>query len=228
MTKLCGFSFLWCVLVSSAHAASKQAEDELRDVYAYHCTSLSDINEHLPVLRQLASECSSVAEIGVRSVVSTWGILLGLSEGSLPSPSYVGIDIDCPNMKTLVQVRRLAKSHGIAFRFWQANDMTIDIEPTEMLFIDSLHTYCHLTYELEKFSSKVTKYIALHDTSGVWENNDDTDYHGDYSEYPPEINRQKRGLWLAVQDFLEKHPEWQLHTRYCNNNGLSILKRVAD
>ena len=35
------------------------------------------------------------------------------------------------------------------------------------------------------------------------------------------------GLWPAVEDFLEKHPEWVLHERYTNNNGLTILKRVC-
>jgi len=94
-----------------------------------------------------------------------------------------------------------------------------------LLFIDSLHTYCHLTYELEKFSPKVSKYIAMHDTS--WDPTiDDPAYYGDYSEYPPEYDRTKRGLWPAVVDFLKRHPEWTLHERRLNNYGFTILKRV--
>jgi len=48
--------------------------------------------------------------------------------------------------------KRLSLGNGIAFEFWQANDMDVDIHSADMLFIDTLHTYCHLTYELEKFS----------------------------------------------------------------------------
>lgn len=40
----------------------------------------SDIHEHLPTLRALARECDSIAEFGVRGVVSTWALLLGLIE----------------------------------------------------------------------------------------------------------------------------------------------------
>ena len=35
-----------------------------------------------------------------------------------------------------------------------------------------------------------------------------------------------QGLWPAVEEFLNEHSEWQLETRYTNNNGLTILKRV--
>jgi hypothetical protein len=39
-----------------------------------------------------------------------------------------------------------------------------------------------------------------------------------------EINK---GLWPAVEEFLAEHPEWVLHEKYVNNNGLTVLRRVA-
>ena len=122
----------------------------------------------------------------------------------------------------------LAQENGIDFSFWAANDMQIDLPPVDMLFIDSLHTYCHLTYELEAFSSKVQKYLCFHDTSDPWGNRDDDAYWGNYSEYPSWIDRTKRGLWPAVSDFLERHPEWSLLERRTNNHGFTILKRSDD
>jgi hypothetical protein len=200
------------------------SQKELRDQYEAACQKPSDICEHVSTLRALAAECSSVVEIGTRSMVSTWGLLQGLAENRSPHRSYLGIDLEAPPQEILTKARWLAQENGISFSFWQANDMDIDIEPTELLFIDSLHTYCHLTYELETFSPKVKKYIALHDTS--WERViDDPAYQGDYSEYPPAYDRTKRGLWAAVEDFLDRHPEWTLHKRYFNNNGFTILKR---
>lgn len=198
---------------------------ELQQKYDFASQNSSDINEHVPTLHRYAKECSSVVELGVRSMVSTWGILKGLSESTSDHPSYVGVDIDLPPYGTLALARNLAEANGINFTFIHANDMDIEIDPTDMLFIDSLHTYCHLTYELETFSPKVNKYIAIHDTTFSNETIDGPGYEGDYSEYPSEYDRTKRGLWPAIVDFLERHPEWVLFERYYNNYGLTILKR---
>ena len=193
----------------------------IKSKYELLCKTPSDINEHLPVLYNLAKTCSSVVEIGLRTMVSSWALLHGLAESSLPTRSYLGIDIASPPLESLALAKRLAGAKGISFEFIQADDRQVEIGPTEMLFIDSLHTYCHLTTELEKFSPHVSKYIALHDTSDPWGNQDE----GGYSECPPGYDRAKRGLWPAVEDFLQRHPEWTLHERRFNNHGLTILKR---
>jgi cephalosporin hydroxylase len=205
--------------------AESIAQLQLKYRYQYACRQPSDINEHLPLLRTLAMECSSVVEIGLKRMTSSWAILQGLSENPITSRSYVGIDIESPPEAILHFAKQVTGDCGIAFRFMQANDMDVDMEPTELLFIDSLHTYCHLTYELEKFSPKVSKYIAMHDTS--WGDIDDPVYQGDFSEYPAEYNRTKRGLWRAIEDFLQRHPEWTLHERRLNNYGFTVLKRQA-
>ncbi len=202
------------------------ADGLLQKEYQRVCEMRSDIREHLPLLRDLALECSSVVEIGMREMVSTWAILQGLSENVSDKRSYHGIDIAVPPLNTLSLAKKLMKENGVTFVFWPENDMNIDIPFTELLFIDSLHTYCHLSYELEKFSPKVAKYIALHDTSEPWELLDDTEYRGDYSEYPEFIDRTKRGLYPAVEDFLTRHPEWVLHERRFNDHGFTILKRI--
>ena len=107
--------------------------------------------------------------------------------------------------------------------------MEIDItkiEEVDMIFIDSLHTYCHLTYELEKFSHLSKKYLTFHDSSGPWGETDDSEYTGNYLEYPVEYDRNKRGIWSAIEDFLIRHSEWKLKERRVNNNGFTILERV--
>jgi hypothetical protein len=42
--------------------------------------------------------------------------------------------------------------------------------------------------------------------------------------YP--IEEINRGLVPAIQEFLEKNPDWILFEHYENNNGLTILKHV--
>lgn len=205
--------------------AKDEVSNELRLRFEHACNTSSDICEHVPLLYQLSKQVSSVVEIGMRGMVSSWGILQGLAESPFSYRSYIGIDLSSPPPKTLKAAQRLAHAHGIQFAFLQCNDMDIDIPETDCLFIDSLHTYCHLTYELEKFSPSVRKYIAMHDTSPPWESVDDSEYNGNFSEYPAFIDRNKRGLWLAVEDFLQRHPEWKLVARHTNCHGLTILER---
>ena len=223
--RLCLSGFLAIAVLSTI---SLYSSDPLQDLYIKHFNTRSDINEHISILHDLAKECASVTEIGIRDVVSTWGCLQGLSESPYGPRSYVGIDISSPPQSKLLLAERLAKKKGISFRFICANDMNIEIEPSDMLFIDSLHTYCHLTYELEKFSPKIHKFIAMHDTSDPWGSCDDSAYRGDYSEYPASFNRNQKGLWAAVEDFLANHSEWRLLERRVNNHGLTILERIED
>ena len=35
------------------------------------------------------------------------------------------------------------------------------------------------------------------------------------------------GLWPAIEEFLAEHSEWEIEQRVTNNNGLTILVRVA-
>lgn len=225
------FSFLF--LFSSAHASElldKIQEPTLQKIYDYYASlpvKLCDIGEHMPILRQLAIECPHITEIGLGLVISTWGLLQGLSENPSPNRAYIGIDIAHPPKDNLILAQQLAEEQKISFTFRNANDLSIDIEPTDLLFIDSMHTYCHLTYELETFSPKVAKYIAMHDTSAPWGNRDDGEYCGNYSEYPSHYDRGKRGLWPAVVDFLSRHrDEWALQERKLNCHGFTVLKRI--
>jgi hypothetical protein len=228
LAKLCVLTYICISAQGFALDRDPVAAAELEKVYHEYCSRACDINEHIPVLKTLALECSSAIEIGIRSMVSTWGVLQGLAENNVEFPSYIGIDILQPPSNTIELAKRLSAGNNIDYTFIQANDMEIDIPDTDLLFIDSLHTYCHLSYELEKFNSNVKKYIVMHDTSYPWGSNDDIEYTGDYSEYPDSIDKTKRGLWLAVEDFLAKHPEWTIHKRLFNNYGFTILKRVAD
>jgi hypothetical protein len=201
--------------------------EELKRQYDHSCEEPSPIYQHVPVLRKLAKGCSSVIEIGLWEMTSSWGLLQGLAESRSPFKSYLGIDPRSPELETLQRAQRVSDAHGIQFRYWQTNDLEIEIEPAELLFIDSLHTYCHLSYELEKFSPKITKYIAMHDTSAPWGERDDEDYRGDFSEYPSWIPRNKKGTWFAVEDFLARHPEWVLLERYLHCHGFTILRRKS-
>jgi hypothetical protein len=228
--KILSVSFVNILMFNSLFSNHEQIypKKELDEIYNYHCQVSYNINEHLPTLKMLSQECSSVMEIGVFNIFSTWGILKGLSDSGNTKLSYIGVDIRQPPIERLQIAQNLSHKLGINFNFWVMNDLDIneDLIEVDLLFIDSLHTYCHLISELEKFCDCAKKYIALHDTSAPWDFVDDNVYNGNYSEYSPYTDKTKRGLWPAVEDFLNNHPEWCLHARYYNNHGFTILRRI--
>jgi hypothetical protein len=186
----------------------------------------SDINEHIPTLRNYGEICSHITECGVRGVVSSWAFaaaLKGKSGGRL-------IQVDLDTNENVIQFGRIAREAGIDVTFYQQSDLECPIEQTELLFIDTWHVYGHLKRELARWNSNVSKYIILHDTT----------VDGEYGEtIRMNMNAEKqskesgipveeicKGLWPAVTEFLEAHPEWILEKRYTNNNGLTILRRV--
>jgi hypothetical protein len=185
----------------------------IRDNYQQACKTPSDINEHLEVLYDLAKECTHITEMGVRSVVSTWAFMYR-------NPSVlIGIDLHIhPNID-------IALNAYPKWKFIQADTLKIDIEPTDLLFIDTLHIYSQLKKELFKHGYKAKKYIVLHDTTTYGTSDEPTDWQ------TPEImenyqTENKKGLMPALNEFLEFNKEWYIYRQYTNNNGLTILKRL--
>ena len=186
----------------------------------------SDINEHIPTLYEYASKCKKIAEMGVRSIVSSWAFLKGLADNN--GTNLYCIDIDKIDMSG---IKGVAKEVGVDLQFIQGDSATVDLpEEVELLFIDTLHCMAHVKREQEHHHAKVRKYIIYHDTTvdewlgeplRVGMNIDElckkTGYH---------VSEVTRGLWPGIQEFLDTHPEWVIEKRFTNNNGLTILKRV--
>ena len=123
--------------------------------YVRALSTPSDISEHLPALRRLAEECSHVTEFGTRTGVSTTAFLQ-------TKATIVAFDIvKRPEVAVLEQA---ARKERVNFRFVLANVLDVAIEPTDLLFIDTLHVYQQCRSELEQHGHKARKYIAFHDT----------------------------------------------------------------
>jgi hypothetical protein len=200
----------------------------LDELYQKSCREWSDIYEHVPVLRDYASEVSSIAEFGVRGTNnSTHGLIKGLSESRAEGKkSYFGVDI---KEVTILYMKDIAESLGIDFSFIVHDSATVDMPEVDLLFIDSWHVYGHLKRELQNNHTKVKKYIIMHDTtSDEWYGEPirmgwNVKEQAEKSGYPEE--EVSKGLWPAVEEFLQAHPEWTLKERRVNNNGLTVLAR---
>lgn len=172
----------------------------------------SDINEHLDTLYDLSKECEHVTEMGVRNVVSTLAFMFRNPR------KLIGIDLH-----TNENVEAAKKIYP-KWEFKQADTTKIEIEQTDLLFIDTLHIYSQLKKELELHATKVNKYIVLHDTNTYGYIDEPTSWQ------TPEIMENylveiKTGLQPALFEFLENNKEWFIFKEYTNNNGLTILKR---
>lgn len=194
--------------------------------YQRLCQTPSDINQHLPTLRKYALECRHVTECGVRSAVSSYAF--GDALTGIPGSKLIQVD---PNTHpNIVQFQSVAAAEGLHTVFHQQSDLDCPIEDTDLLFIDTWHVYGQLKRELGRWNNHVRKYIILHDTTvDEWlgetiRSRWDAVQQSQESGIP--VAEIRKGLWPAVSEFLEYHPEWKLRERFTNNNGLTVLERV--
>lgn len=191
------------------------------NIYSVLCNTPSDINEHLPVIKNYASECSSVTEMGTRFVISTWALV----EANPKKITCYDINLNF-FLQGKKNIEEVCASKNIEFKFIEADTLKIEIENTDLLFIDTLHRYEQLIGELNLHAKNVNKYIILHDTISFA--NIDEFIYQHASDIIKTTESKKEGLAQAITDFLktEEGEKWKIHDVYTNNNGLTVLKKL--
>jgi len=183
--------------------------------YQNACNNTSDINENLPILYEIAKECSHITEFGVRSGMSTRAFLN--TNASLRSYD-LSIDSD------LNDIFKKAIEFGKDVSYIEADVLNIQIEETDLLFIDTWHQYDQLKQELKIHGKKSRKYIAFHDTQTYGlvgescSNASSGEIITDYISNPI-------GLLPAIIEFMIDNPEWKFKIHKTNNNGLTVLEK---
>lgn len=163
----------------------------------------SDINEHLPMLYFLAQQCDHVTEFGVRTGASTLAFLHGLQGRPATLRSY---DI---NDQYGVQ-ELLSRWTRVEWTFSICSTVLISrIEPTDLLFVDTLHNYDQVRQELALHGEAARRWIVFHDTETFGVTGDDGG----------------RGINQAIDEWLEAKPEWRIVYRTHRNNGLTVIER---
>ena len=178
---------------------------ELTIAYCRACDTPADINQHVPRLRSLAARCRHVTEFGVRYGVSTVGLLAGLS--TAVAAEYVGYDLlATPKRRRL---RQKAADNGIAYDHRQIDTLKAPpIDETDLLFIDTKHTFDQLAGELRRHAHRVRRFLAFHDTELYGKKGAD---------------RLAGGLMQAIEEFRNENPRWKTRKHYPENNGLTVL-----
>jgi cephalosporin hydroxylase len=124
--------------------------------YQHHCVSPSDIQHHLPLLYSLAR--GHVVELGTRTGVSTAALLAGVEAHG---GCVLSVDVDERSAK-------VAEGHP-KWTFWHGSSTdpaTVDdIDPIDLLLIDTEHTYEQARAELALWGPHVAAggTICMHD-----------------------------------------------------------------
>ena len=199
----------------------------LEELYEQACSEyMSDIYMHLPVLYKYAKGCEHVTEMGARGGNSTRAFLYANPKKfvsydyqySTPEPHLIS------EVNALISIFEKSKEQGVNCEYIGADVLQIEIEETDLLFIDTWHCYSQLKKELEIHSDKVRKYIAFHDTFTFGQKGEG---------YPSlDVNHPNRdvmngdmGIRRAIDEFLATNSNWSICYETEENNGLIIIER---
>ncbi len=177
----------------------KEVDAVYREILRHPC----DVNLLFPALRTYARQSRRVTEFGMRDAVTVWAFLAARPQKVTSYDIYRS-----PNVEG---VSRNAKAAGVDFEFRQEDVVALNtvIESTDLLYIDTKHTYAQLKVELMRHSPSVSRWILIHDTETYGEKGEDGG--------PGELQ--------AISEFLKEIPGWKLREHYAFSNGLTVLER---
>ena len=184
----------------------KEYQDELNNP--------SDINEHVHDLLTLALDCTHVTEFGSRFGSSTKAFL----KAPVSLRAY-DLEIHDPLMNLFKMARKVGKD----VEYTQGNTLSLLIEPTDMIFIDTWHSQKQLRDELKLHGNAASKYLVFHDTHTYGTR----DEQADWAKNPNRKAMAGQGLMPAIIDFIIANPHWSFKLHKSNNNGLTVLQRKA-
>lgn len=175
---------------------------DLADYYAqlYQVQSTAHKPEYMLVHAEIRSrllDCISYTEFGVNQGTTLAAALLT----NIPKIRAYDISLSQYN-KVANHFTKYAAQHNIDFSIYETSSLNSDIDIVDCLYIDTLHTYDHLTKELIIHGNKVKKFIIFHDT---------------YAQ---------KGLKRAVYEYVQANTEWKIVTECDINVGFMTITRT--
>lgn len=173
----------------------KQIEEDFLNLKIKPTKWLGDSPSRFDTYKKYASMVDTIVEFGVYTGLSTTAFLAG-------NPKKLrSYDITDFNLSILPELYNYANSKNIDFQFIIGNSLEVEIDNTDLLFIDTVHKRRHTEAELQRHSKNVNKYIIFHDTT-AWP-----------------------GVFEAVVNFLINNHDWFI-IEHCNkNSGMIVLKK---
>jgi hypothetical protein len=173
----------------------KELKEDFLNLRIQPIAWLGDSPSRFDTYEKYATQVDSIVEFGVYTGLSTAAFLLG-------KPKKIrSYDITDVNLTVLPELYKYAKDENIDFEFIIGNSLEVEIDKTDLLFIDTVHKRKHTEAELGRHAKNVNKYIIFHDTT-AWP-----------------------GVFEAAVDFLIKNNDWFIFEHCNKNSGLLVLKK---
>ena len=180
------------------------------------------ITQDIEFISQIVSECKSVVELGTGQSAMDRVFL----RYDVKLDTY---DIeDCPD-----NFLEEAKSAGKDVTFHKEDTLKVEIPETDILFVDSFHSYEQVKTELALHASKAKRYIIFHDTVLFANKNQGIvcDEESDIqlaAESIGILEPTTKGIVPAIEEFLESHPEWSIVYNSKEGNGMIVIKKLVE
>jgi hypothetical protein len=156
--------------------SEKQPAMTLDDLYHRAASTPSDINELVPILYKLGATVDHITEFGSGRGNSTSAFLFA-------KPRTL-ISYDMVRHDWVAGHEATAARAGIDFRFVNQDVRNLkEIEPTDLLFIDTWHVREQLEIEL-KHAAMVRRFIVLHDTETFGVRGETAGHEGQWQPVP--------------------------------------------
>jgi hypothetical protein len=193
-------------------------------------TNKSDLHQHIPTFYKYALDCTHITEFGVRWVTASWSFLKGLTDNVYKKQKKM-VGVDKKRHKNVDLFESMCKKHNIEYDFIEGNSAYVKIEETDLLFIDSWHTYGTMKRELHNNHHKVRKYMLFHDVITDASYSESVRFNWNIEQQSKESGYSEDEIFIgivpAIKEFLNKHPEWRVKEFFRNNNGLLVLERIG-
>jgi predicted O-methyltransferase YrrM len=164
----------------------------IRRLYDERCQTPHNIDKHLHILYRYARECDHITEFGTDIGFSTTAFLLA-QPGQLHC-----YDVNRTQwVDTLLGLRGRTK-----MEFHQESTLECEIAETDLLFIDTEHTYEQVKAELERHGHKARKFLVFHDIVS----------------FPCIVP--------AIQEYVAANPHWVPELWDTRQNGLAVYRSV--
>jgi hypothetical protein len=177
--------------------------ETLDDLYKEACNKVSDCFKHCPLVCEIASKCQHITGLGLNSqpliismLASQPTTLIGYDDIA-DKVDYFRNLLDPISGKTSVKLR-------------EGHSLNIQIEPTDLLVMDTYHSSPQLRKELEKHAGNVKRYLIFMSTYAYA-------VRGEDGSFP--------GIADVIVDFVRENPVWEIIHQVNTNNGITILER---
>jgi GT2 family glycosyltransferase/Flp pilus assembly protein TadD len=176
-------------------------EGELAARYRAALAEPSELNVHLPVLHELARRCRHITDVGTGAGAAATAFLYAGPR------KLVCVDrMRCPRVEALAA---LAGTTELAFR--EEDVLQVELEETDLLFLDAWHVGQQLRRELALHAGQVRRFLVVHGTT-AFADRGESDGH--------------EGLRPALDELLAAGA-FRIAARHDNNGGLTVLERVV-